>query len=518
MVFPLIFTNYKAVVAIPPVCDFYFTPHRFSALGARIVCKILTENNIEVDFFNFPLIKRNVKAFDIPSDIGYLKPYIIPNETGRLSYFTKYQRFGPSAEDCAKNICSVKPSICFLSCFSYSYAQELIDIAKNVKRFNPDIPIVAGGAGVSAYPQYFIRNSFIDFAITGEAEVSLGRFIKAMFNKDSSLELVPNLFWKNNGLVYESSEKSITNFQEIEPVIVKTFETASKVYFSTSLSRGCGKACKFCSNFLTHGRLYRAIPADKLNKSINGFLIDQKTQKKAVFLNFEDDNLLSEPEYFLEVMQKIRSKYPRIRFLAENGIDYTLLSPDLAGRLIKAGMSGFNFTLVSTSDEILAGQNRNSSLSHFEAMVRFISDKNIPVLSYFICGLKGDNKQDTVNVLAYLNKLPTMVGISMFYGLPNIPDFTDMALFDSLMPCISNGSSAYPWNKSLSTKELITAFRLSRYVNLIKFERKTEMDLQLIEKVKKEAKLFTILKEKAGLKIVEVPEYDHEMVKMFLEK
>jgi hypothetical protein len=123
-----------------------------------------------------------------------------------------------------------------------------------------------------------------------------------------------------------------------------------------------------------------------------------------------------------------------------------------------------------------------------------------------------------VNVLAYLNKLPTMVGISMFYGLPNLPDFTDMALFDSLAPCISNGSSAYPWNKSLSTLELITAFRLSRYINLIKLERKTELELKLIEKVRREAKLFTLIKEKARLKIVEVLEYDIEMVRMFLEK
>jgi hypothetical protein len=247
-------------------------------------------------------------------------------------------------------------------------------------------------------------------------------------------------------------------------------------------------------------------------------MIDEKTQKKAVFFNFEDDNLLFAPDYYLEVMGKIRSKFPSVRFLAENGIDYTLLSPDLAGRLIEAGMSGFNFTVVSLKDEILASQNRKSSLTHFETIVRHVSQLGIPVLSYYICGLKDDTKQDVVNVLSYLSKLPTLVGISMFYGIPNIPDFTDMALFDNLAPCLGNGSSAYPWNKTLSTTELVTAFRLSRYVNLVKYDRKTALEVQLIEKVKREGKLFTFVKEKKEVKIIEVPEYDKEMVRMFFKK
>ncbi|MEZ4578465.1 MAG: hypothetical protein R2875_10750 [Desulfobacterales bacterium] len=38
----------KAAVAVPPVLDFYFTRHRFSALGPHILSTLLRENGCDV--------------------------------------------------------------------------------------------------------------------------------------------------------------------------------------------------------------------------------------------------------------------------------------------------------------------------------------------------------------------------------------------------------------------------------------------------------------------------------------
>jgi len=127
----------RAAVIVPAVCDFYFTPHRFCCLGARAVCTILSELEIQHALFNFPLMKKKPQRIDIPDDISYLKKQMLAGETGKLSYFTKYQRFGPETKQCARLVADSMPTLCLISCFAFSYAQEAIDLAKDIKELLP---------------------------------------------------------------------------------------------------------------------------------------------------------------------------------------------------------------------------------------------------------------------------------------------------------------------------------------------------------------------------------------------
>ncbi len=507
-----------AVVAVPPVCDFYFTRHRFSSLGAKTVNQILLNLGLKAIFLDFASINKHPKVIDLPQDIGYLRKYVIPDETGSLSFFTKYQLFGPEPHECAAKICAFSPAICFLSCFAYSYAEELLAISRNIKKRSPHTFVVAGGAGVSAYPLYFIRDSSINFAIVGEAERSLPSFVSTIINNHLTFERVPNVFWKKNGIVVPPAEIVPAPSETIEPVVSRTYESRNSVHFSSSLTRGCPKQCRFCSNSISHGTEFRVAGLERLENAFNRLKIHEILPKKALFFNFEDDNLLLDPAYFLKIMSMIRSRFPQARFLAENGLDHSLLSFDLADQLIEAGLAGFNFTFGSANDEVLSIQNRFHSLDRFASLVRHISGKGIGVLSYFIAGLKGDTKQNVVESLAFLGRLPTRIGISMFYAVPGLTDFRETVIFDRLSPKIGNGSSAYPWNSTLTTSELVTAFRLSRYINLLKSKKKSDLELRLIEKIKDEKKLLTLVNDNKAVTIVEVPNLDKEMVSLLLKQ
>jgi anaerobic magnesium-protoporphyrin IX monomethyl ester cyclase len=506
----------RAAVIVPPVCDFYFTPHRFSCLGAHAVCNILSDLGILHALFNFPLMKKKPQIIDIPEDISYLKRHMALSETGKLSYFTKYQRFGPATRECARLVADSSPSICLISCFAFSYAQEAIDLAEDIKRLQPAVPIVVGGAGVSTYPLYFLRDTHVDFAITGEAEISLRLFCNALFENELALESVPNLH-RNGARLAKIRSLRYTSGDDITPVIAKVQEKKDLTLYSVSLTRGCEKKCRFCSNFLCHGHGFRKASLESVSSMINQLSIDRKSR---MLVNFEDDNLLFEPGYLLEVMRLFREKSTGISFLAENGLDYTLLMPELADQLIDAGMSKFNFTIGSINIDVLHGQARKGSQTHFESIVRHIAARGIPVLSYFICGLKGDTMESVADVLVYLYSMPTQIGISMFYAIPGLQDFSNLEQFDELSPHLCNGTSAYPWygRTGLQTIDLVTAFRLSRYINLLKNPVQSEIELQLIEKIQKERRLFTLIRTNGESAIVPAPNVDQEMVSLVLGK
>ena len=507
----------RAVVIVPSVCDFYFTSHRFSCLGAKILCNLLSNNGVKPSLHIFPLFNSKSKVIDLPKEMSYLSDFLVPNEAGKLSYFTKYQRFGPSAEECAEIIRKESPDICFISSFSFSYSYEALSLAKHLKKIQPDLAIVLGGAGPSAYPLYFIKDTNINFVLAGEAEVSIKLFLDAFIYKSTGYGDVPNLYWKNEGLIRFNTPKAFSNSNDIDLCISKTYETKNTISFSTSLTRGCNKTCGFCSNFLTHGNTFRTIPLEKVHNAIKSFSSIENAEKKKIFINFEDDNLLLDREYFLKVLKFFKKCNPEILFLAENGLDYSLLTTDVINELVDLGLAKFNLSLASVDSAILETEKRPLLLEHYKEIVATITTRNIPCITYFICGFKNDTKKSIARTLAFLANQPVTIGISLFYPVPGIHGFENLKIFDELPPCCCNSSSAYPWNRSLSTSTLITAFRLSRFVNLQKQKVKSENETKILNMIREQRKLFTFIKTYQGMEIIPVKNSDQELVEEFFK-
>jgi magnesium-protoporphyrin IX monomethyl ester (oxidative) cyclase len=504
----------KASVVIPPFTDFYSTPHRFSTLGAGIVVRLLEENSVDVNFFNFPEQNSRGTSVSLPPSLHYLKPHLIPNETGRCSFFTQYKFFGPRLEECVRQIITTSPDIIFISCFAFCYADTAISLCRMLKEKLPQCPIIAGGSGVSVNQEYFISSGYIDFTICGEAEISLLPLLNFLKGNNNNISTIPNTIIKDS-LCIPGIPHLFTNNNVIEPGFRSTLHH-DKLRIDLTISRGCPFQCTFCSNHLSHGNEFRRVSLDKISSLIQSIHDTLPVKPSSVEVNFEDDNLLIDQKFWFEIIELFKSNFTHVLLYAENGIDYRLLTIESATFLIKQGMAQFNIALGNINSEAVSSMSRKTSLYHYDMLLALLNELNIPSISYFIAGIDGDSRTTIAENLIFLSRRKTQTGISMFYPVPGLPGFSDPKVFkpgESIRCC---GSSAFPWNGSVGTETLISAFRLSRFTNLLKTEQKNQDELELIEKSFRTKALHTITKHKNGRSVVEVPHQDRELVEMVL--
>jgi len=501
----------RVCVAVPPVRDYYFTSRRFSALGAKTVCKLLETAGHQLSFFNFPVQAKKGRGISPPDGMEHLREFAMPQERGPLTFFTRYQHFGPSFAACAQEVIAKEPELVLLSSFAFAYADQALELAKEIKTRRAEVTIVVGGAGATAFPEYYLgRNGLgidsIDLAVVGEAEGAVVEFVDRL-EQGIDLDGLPGLCEGKGGLCAHTPER--TEPEDLEFIWNVSLETSKNLHISTSLSRGCPRKCRFCSNFMAHGRQFRTVPLERVAAGLKGL-----PSHKPIVLNFEDDNLLLAREYWLEILDLCRAQFPEITFRAENGLDYGLLDEKIVDELIDRGMERFDLSLGSADLDVLKTERRHGDLERLGRVVRRAAARDIPVVTYFICGLEGDTVDTVLGTLLFLTQLPTQVGISLFYPVPGLPGFTDEKMFENRPSALCAGSAAWPWTGSLSSAQLVTAFRLARFVNLCKKEALSPEERELVERCRMETRLYTwIGKER---RYVPAPGVDEEMAAAFL--
>jgi anaerobic magnesium-protoporphyrin IX monomethyl ester cyclase len=509
---PILSKATSIVIVVPPLRDFYATPHRSASLGAETVRKVLQQYGYVGTLIDGLKNSSRGKQLPLSSGLNHLIPHILPAETGRCSFFTRFQHFGKEYHELVTAMEPLHPDLVFLSCFAYCYSTPALELADHIRKRFPSAVIVAGGAGVSVYPDRFLRRQSIDYTLSGEAEVSLSPFLHYLTGSQKNPEEVPHLGWKTAGKRWYSTSYIHTDSESLLPVLAKTPGRNEVIRYTTSLSRGCPAGCRFCSNHLTHGRKFRHTALEQFENMVKE--LPEPPAGTEVQFNFEDDNLLYDAPFFTALLTACRKRFPQTAFFAENGLDYRLLTPKRCSDLIAAGFRQFNFTIGSVTPAILADEQRTGNTTHFDRLLTITKNAGVPVISYLICGLPGDTKESVAANLRFLQQRPTAIGMSMFYPVPGLPGFEDRSLFDAHPPQRCAGSSAWPWCGSVDTDTLVTAFRLARFINLCKAPNVTEEEQELITLTLQHGKLFTVIREHRERRIIEVPGQDEELVRM----
>jgi radical SAM superfamily enzyme YgiQ (UPF0313 family) len=459
----------KLLLLQPPVQDFYDTDIRLQPLGLCMlkaaVKKFLPHVEVLVKDYHQGLGRRTI---GLPPELAYLREYYLGPDSSPFSTFHHYCHFGASFDEIGRNVAAQRPDLVGISSLFSPYHREALACAREIKR-RLDVPILLGGAHVSACPPRVLEHPAVDFVIRGEGERPLVEFLKA-FESDQRYEDVPNLGFKKKGCLVlnplgENYGLNALPFADFSDLQQERYLYDRKPLCFLTATRGCPHRCTFCSVHLTFGeRFQRRSPENVLSE------IKARHGEGYRVFDFEDDNLTFHKGDFMKLLNGLISKFhgKDVQFVAMNGLSYMSLDEEILSLMRRAGFGDLNLSLVSAQERVLQKARRPHTVAKYLEVVELAYRLGFRVVSYQILGLPYETLDDMASTMALMASLPVLIGASIFYLTPGSPigaEFPERTEEDAFK---SRSTAMAVETDHFGRDDLYTLFITARIINFIK--------------------------------------------------
>jgi radical SAM superfamily enzyme YgiQ (UPF0313 family) len=285
-----------------------------------------------------------------------------------------------------------------------------------VKKVNPDVITVIGGAHPSGDPEGCMRYMNTDYAFRGEAEIGLVKLLKKLKGEENiPFEEIPNLIWKNNGKVVVNPLQPI---QDLDSLGMPSWDMInphdypyapigafSKKYPLTSISttRGCPYSCTFCANNTIMGRKVRGRSAESVLEEME-LLHDKYGVREFQII---DDNFTWKKDLVIGVCDGIIKRGWDIALSFPNGVRLATLDEKILKMLERAGCYSLGLGIESGSPKTLKDMKKAQTLEEIVEKVNLIHRATkIRTTGFFIIGYPTETREDILQTIRLSKELP----------------------------------------------------------------------------------------------------------------
>ncbi|MCC6750322.1 MAG: B12-binding domain-containing radical SAM protein [Deltaproteobacteria bacterium] len=467
----------------PPVQDFYQTDVRLQPLGLAYlkaaVARALPEVQVTLHDFHHGHGRRTIP---LPAELAYLRDYYPYPDRSPFSTFHAYYHFGASFDALGETVAAEAPDLVGISCLFTPYYRETLRAAEAIKARRPETRILVGGAHVSATPEPMLRHSAVDYVIRGEGEGPVVELLRAL-RDGSPLERVPSLGFKREGVpvlnaLGEGLPLDALPVPDLSELPLARYRLGGRPLCFLLTSRSCPHRCSFCSVHTTFGPHYR-------RRSVEHVLEELRLRHAQGYraIDFEDDNLTFYLDEMKELCRRLIDSFPpgELELCAMNGISYLSLDDELLELLRRAGFSQLNLSLVSSDTAVRESTKRPHTAYKLVRVVERAHALGFGLVAYQILGLPGESPESMLQTLAFLARLPVLLGASPFYLTPGspiaaaLPPQSEADLVRARLSAMAIESPEVP------REALYTLFVATRILNFLKGQRFDEPELPLAE-------------------------------------
>ncbi len=402
------------------------------------------------------------KGFDLtmvlPLSFAFLKSNTKSESVDIKLIDCSLREISPESEAFEKEIADFDPHVVGISSWSVMFPEALA-VARVVKRLNPGMVTVLGGAHASSYPTKVMENPEFDYLVCGEAEFSFPIFLEEIQNDRPDWTRVKGLAYRNEvGRLIKNQTETVNDLDTIDPPdydfinLEKYFDsgyrwnTPSKHHAPLWVTRGCPYRCTFCMAPTLNGRPVRHHSVGYMTDMIKRLYHDKKIR----WFNIVDDNFTFNQRFAAEFCNSIIDlNLPDIRFATPNGIRLQKGSPELWKLMKRAGWRTILIAPETGSPRVLQLMKKDLNLEIVPDVVKDMKAAGLKVQAAFIIGYPGETEQDIELTARFIDKCKFhFVFLNNFQPLPGTPIYDELVenneISDDLLPSnYSSGERAY---------------------------------------------------------------------------
>jgi anaerobic magnesium-protoporphyrin IX monomethyl ester cyclase len=302
-----------------------------------------------------------------------------------------------------------RPDVVGLSAMAWQYRTcvRLIDL---IRRRCPRARIVIGGyhatlmyEEIAAAPEA----GRIDFMVRGEGEEAFRRLVNALDGRDSPAD-IPSLSWKDGSSFRHNPRGELLDLATLRlPIRDRRRRTWGYHIMNRSAevmetSRGCTRACNFCSMRHMYGRTFRTFPIERVLADIDD--IYYKRRVRWIFVT--DDNLVLDPERVEALCEAIiRRGYRRLHLVVQADCITMSRHPRMVRTMARAGFKSVFLGIENASRKNLKAAGKGDIVEASRRAVEVCHANGIMVVGGMIFGFPDDDEQDIIDNYRFLKSV-----------------------------------------------------------------------------------------------------------------
>lgn len=272
-----------------------------------------------------------------------------------------------------------------------------------------DCPVIIGGPHVSGDWARVLQYIPADYAIRGEGDRVLPRFVSMLESGllADQLRNVPGLVWRDVDGIKSNPPDRIRKLDELpfpawhlmppaehQSLVCKRFPVGN-----IQAARGCTNACTYCSEA---DATFRVRSVDNIMNEIRLLANEYGVRE----IHFLDSNFIYKKDFFMKLSGAILDSGLDLTFCAPNGTRLEAIDEEVCERLARMRMWRVTVGVESGDKDILRSVNKGLDLDIVPSKVNMLRSHGIEVVGNFMLGFPDETReqlQKTLDLALALN-------------------------------------------------------------------------------------------------------------------